>query len=139
MHLHVVPGDESPIYRQIERQIIEAIAGGHLRPGEQLPSHRDLAATLVIAPLTVKKAYDELERGGYIHTARGQGTFVSEAPPALSRAAKLDRLRALARRLLSEAHLVGVEESQLVKLIDEEAARLRTSRARQERMGRERP
>ena len=60
--------DELPIYRQIMRQMTEAIAGGRLKPGDRLPSHRELSEQLVIAPLTVKKAYDELEALGYIDT-----------------------------------------------------------------------
>ena len=50
VQLHVNPGDELPIYRQLVRQISDAIAGGRLDDGEQLPSHRDLATRLVIAP-----------------------------------------------------------------------------------------
>ena len=59
MQLIVNPADGLPIYRQIMRQITEAIAGGRLKAGDQLASHRDLSEQLVIAPLTVKKAYDE--------------------------------------------------------------------------------
>ncbi|MGB6002439.1 MAG: GntR family transcriptional regulator, partial [Thermoanaerobaculia bacterium] len=64
MQLHIATGSELPIYRQIMRQITDAIAGGRLRPGDKLTSQRDLAVQLVISPLTVKKAYDELEREG---------------------------------------------------------------------------
>ena len=53
-----------------------------MQPGDKLASHRDLAEALVIAPLTVKKAYDELERAGYIVTRRGKGTFVAERLPS---------------------------------------------------------
>ena len=79
--IFVRPSDELPIYRQIIRQVIEAISIGSLSAGSKLASHRDLAEELVIAPLTVKKAYDELERQGYIETQRGRGTFVSEKLP----------------------------------------------------------
>jgi len=130
MHLRISPGDELPIYRQIVRQVIHGIAGGHLRPGEQLPSHRDLAETLVIAPLTVKRAYDELEREGYIETARGHGTFVSRRARLLKKAEKLDRVRELARRLMAEAYLVGVGVPDLTRMLDAEDARLRAERER---------
>lgn len=117
MLLHVNPADELPIYRQIVRQVTDAIAGGHMRPGEQLPSHRDLAEQLVIAPLTVKKAYDELERVGLIVTHRGRGTFVGESPPQLARAERLDRLRDLGQRLLTQAAIVGVPFEELLTLL----------------------
>ncbi|MBV9083318.1 MAG: GntR family transcriptional regulator, partial [Acidobacteriaceae bacterium] len=61
MQLFVSASDELPIYRQLMRQITDAIAVGRMKGGEKLPSHRELAEQLVIAPLTVKKAYDELE------------------------------------------------------------------------------
>ena len=85
MQLYIVPGDELPIYRQIMRQVIDAVASGRLEAGAQLPSQRDLAEQLVISPLTVKKAYDELERDALIETQRGRGTFVrADAPKVIA-------------------------------------------------------
>lgn len=120
MQLHVNPGGELPIYRQIVRQIADAIAGGHLKPGEQLPSHRDLAVQLVIAPLTVKKAYDELEREGLVESQRGRGTFVRLRAPETLPSESRERLRDAARRLLVQAALGGVEFDDLVRLLEEE-------------------
>jgi GntR family transcriptional regulator len=119
MQLHVNPSDELPIYRQIMRQIIDAVAGGRIAPGEQLPSHRDLAEQLVIAPLTVKKAYDELERQGLIATQRGRGTFVSAQLPAVKPEQRLERLRDPAQRLLSQAALSGVPFEEVLDLLQE--------------------
>src|SRR5215510_6016516 len=124
MRFQINPGDELPIYRQIMRQVIDAVAGARLRPGDKLPSHRELSQELVIAPLTVKKAYDELEREGYIQTLRGQGTFVGEQTRALTAAARLDRLRPIAQRLLHEAALLNVELERVQRLIVEEGGRL---------------
>lgn len=117
--LHVNPGDDLPLYRQIVRQVADAIAGGRLARGEQLPSHRDLAAQLVIAPLTVKKAYDQLEQDGLIHTQRGRGTFVSDAPPMADAAANRERLREAGQRLLTQAALVGVPLDDVIDLLKE--------------------
>jgi len=119
MQFHINPGDELPIYRQIMRQITDAVAGGRVVPGEQLPSHRDLAEQLVIAPLTVKKAYDELERQGLITTQRGRGTFVSEQMPAIEPAERRERLRDAAQRLLSQAALSGVSFAEVLSLLKE--------------------
>jgi GntR family transcriptional regulator len=119
MQLHISPSDELPIYRQIMRQIIDAVAGGRIVPGEQLPSHRDLALQLVIAPLTVKKAYDELERQGLIATQRGRGTFVCEQLPAVKPEQRLERLRDPAQRLLSQAALSGVSFEEVLGLLEE--------------------
>ena len=77
MDLFVNPSGELSLYRQIMRQITDAIAGGRLKPGDKLASHRELSEQLVIAPLTVKKAYDELEALRlHQETQRGRGTFV---------------------------------------------------------------
>ena len=119
MQLHINPGGELPIYRQIMHQVTDAIAGGRILPGDQLPSHRDLAEQLVIAPLTVKKAYDELERQGLIVTQRGRGTFVSDRLPTLDLEQRLERLRESARRLLSQAALIGVGFDEVLKLLGE--------------------
>jgi len=119
MQIYIHPGDELPIYRQIVRQVTDAIAGGRLASGERLPSHRELALQLVIAPLTVKKAYDELERERLIATQRGRGTFVSESLPAIDPVLKRERLRDAAQRLLSQAALSGVPYQEVLDLLEE--------------------
>ena len=99
------------------RQITDAIAGGRLAPGEKLQSHRELSEELVIAPLTVKKAYDELESLGYIETQRGRGTFVCEKLPRANRADQRERLAETARSLLSQAYLAGLDLPDALELL----------------------
>jgi GntR family transcriptional regulator len=117
MRIFVNPGDDLPIYRQIMRQITDAIAGGRLTSGARLPSHRELSEQLVIAPLTVKKAYDELEALGYIESQRGRGTFVCARLPRVSRAARNTQLLDDARALLSQAYLAGHRYADVLKLL----------------------
>jgi GntR family transcriptional regulator len=119
MYFAVNPSDELPLYRQIMRQIVEAVAGGRLKGGDRLASHRELSEQLVVAPLTVKKAYDELEALGFIETQRGRGTFVCASPPPVDRAGQLDRVRQGARKLLSEAYLSGLDLPEVVKILKE--------------------
>jgi len=119
VELYVTPGDELPLYRQIIRQIQDAIAGARLKPGDKLPSHRDLATQLVIAPLTVKKAYDELEQEGLIETQRGRGTFVRQRLPPRQDGDARERLRDNAQRLLSQAALSGVPFAEVLDLLEE--------------------
>ena len=119
LQLFVTTGSDLPIYRQIMRQIADALAGGRLRPGDKLISQRELARELVISPLTVKKAYDELEREGLITTERGRGTFVSPEAEASTKAAQRDRLQEMARRLINRARLVGVDLGELVAMLRE--------------------
>ncbi|MDH3628359.1 MAG: GntR family transcriptional regulator [Acidobacteriota bacterium] len=119
MDLYVTAGDELPLYRQIIRQITDAIAGSRLSPGDKLPSHRELATQLVIAPLTVKKAYDELEQEGFIETQRGRGTFVRRRLPRERVGESRARLRESAERLLTQAALSGVPYGELLDLLRE--------------------
>jgi GntR family transcriptional regulator len=115
----VIPSDELPIYRQIMRQITEAIAGGRLKPGDKLPSHRDLAEQIVVAPLTVKKAYVELEAIGLIETQRGRGTYIPATLPEIDRDGQLGRIRGDARKLLSQAYLAGIDLPEMVSILRE--------------------
>jgi GntR family transcriptional regulator len=119
MEIVVNPSAELPIYRQIMRQIVEAIAAERLRGGDKLASHRELSEQLVVAPLTVKKAYDELEALGYIETQRGRGTFICEKRPKVDRSAQRERIEEAARNLLSLAYLGGFRLSDIVKVIKE--------------------
>jgi GntR family transcriptional regulator len=119
MLFRIIPGDELPIYRQIMRQIVDAIAAGRLAKGDKLPSHRDLAGTLVIAPLTVKKAYDELELQGVIETRRGKGTFVATTAPRGGGQVQRERLRSTAERLLVQAHMIGLHLPEVIALLTE--------------------
>lgn len=119
MRFIITAGSELPIYRQVMRQVTDAIAGGRLRPGDRLTSQRELAEQLVISPLTVKKAYDELEREGLIRTERGRGTFVTVSAAPLDPSEQRERLRNEARRLLARAHLGGVSFKDVVVLLRE--------------------
>ncbi|MGD0496918.1 MAG: GntR family transcriptional regulator [Bryobacteraceae bacterium] len=113
----VNPSDGLPLYRQIMRQIVEAIAVGQLKPGEKLASHRELSEQIVVAPLTVKKAYDELEALGYIETRRGRGTFVCNSLPRVDRRDQIERIQEEARRLLSQASLAGIRLPEVVEIL----------------------
>lgn len=126
--LIIRPADDLPIYRQIVRQIQEAIASGELEIGQRLPSHRELSKQLVIAPLTVKRAYDELERAGLIRSFRGRGTFVEARPEARDESERLEGLRPLVRQLVHEAQLNGVPIEALTDLLNDEAERMHQTR-----------
>ncbi len=129
MQIHITSASDLPIYRQIMRQIVDAVAGDRLRPGDKLTSQRELAEQLVVSPLTVKKAYDELEREGLIQTQRGRGTFVAARATAVDPAAQRQRLREMVRRLLSRAHLGGLDFTSVLALAHEVHAELEAERA----------
>ena len=75
--VHLDYRDSRPIYAQIVDGFREQITGGVLRPGEKLPSVRDLAAQLAINPNTIQRAYDALESEGYLCSVPGKGSFAA--------------------------------------------------------------
>ena len=78
MHIIINNSSMVPIYEQIVDQIKAAIVVGDIKPGDLLPSVRQQSKDLRISALTAKKAYDALEKEGFVTTVHGKGTFVSE-------------------------------------------------------------
>ncbi len=98
-----------PIYVQIREQILRAIGSGALRPGEQLPTMRQLAVELKVDLNTVRHAYDELEETGAIVILRARGTYVADRPPPLDAARQAKRIQALAQQAIALAASAGID------------------------------
>ena len=106
--LSIDPRDPTPIYAQLERALRASIASGRLRPGDQLPTVRQLAVDLRVNANTVARVYAELERAGVIETRRGVGSFVSTTPLKPVPQRERDRqLRAFATHVLADAETAG--------------------------------
>jgi len=106
--------DAMPLHAQIERSIRVAIASRRLRPGEQLPTVRELAVALRINANTVARVYTHLERSGALETRRGVGTFVLDAAESIhNQAAREAELRAIANRALADASAKGFSAADL--------------------------
>ncbi len=114
-------GSPLPVYVQLAQQLIAAIGRGEVRRGEQLPSVRDVAATLGVNPNTVNRAYAELEREGVVATKRGRGTFVAGA----RRAVDTRRLGEIAERFVAHARSLGYDGSNIVASVRDAVARSR--------------
>jgi GntR family transcriptional regulator len=100
--------DPTPIYAQLERGLRAAIATSRLRPGDQLPTVRQLAVDLQVNANTVARVYAELERAGVIETKRGVGSFISATPAQAHPPSDHNRrLRAFATRVLADAETAG--------------------------------
>lgn len=113
--LRLDPADRTPLYAQLERGILAAIATGRLSVGEQLPTVRQLAVDLRINANTVAKVYAQLERSGVLETRRGVGTFVTalvERPAAA--AARQSELRRLIERFLADLSAQGFTVEQAI-------------------------
>jgi GntR family transcriptional regulator len=104
MDIIISNSSDRPIYEQIATQIKTLIISGALRSGETLPSMRVLAKELRISVITTKRAYEELERDGFIETVTGRGSFVAEKNLELVREANL---RAIEEKLTEAADLAA--------------------------------
>jgi GntR family transcriptional regulator len=120
MFFHIQPDSSVPIYEQIVDQVTFAIASGIVRPGDALPSVRDLGHHLVVNPNTVLRAYQELERLGVGTSRRGRPMGVSEEAPVLCRARRLETVRERIRSALREAASSGLTPEEIRTLVDEE-------------------
>lgn len=109
------PGSGEPIYLQLVRQVKNAISTGVLRPGDQLPTVRQLATDLVVNPNTVARAYRELEHAGVLDNTPGRGSFVGAALPSLPMAERKGRLQPYIDQVIAEAMSLGYGHAELVQ------------------------
>ena len=107
-----------PIYDQITRQIKGLILRGELKEGEALPSMRLLARELRISVITTKRAYEELEREGFITTVPGKGCFVAPQYPTLAREETLRRVEEHLSRAVEAAKVGGVTLGELTDALN---------------------
>ena len=121
MEFHVDTASRLPIYRQLARQIREAIARGGVQPDDRLPSVRDLSRTLVVNPNTIARVYTELEREGLLNTRPGLGVFVARPRAELSRKARKERLEERTDQYLTEAVHLGAAAEEVVGLVTQRA------------------
>jgi len=108
-----------PLYQQIVDQVKQMIASGALRPGDRLPTVRELSGRLVVNPNTVAHAFQHLEREKVIETRRGLGSFVSAEGSPLSRE---ERVRIVADKIdhaLVEAYHLSIDEHELRSIFEE--------------------
>ena len=112
----------APIYEQICSQLKSKIMSGELSEGDALPSIRLLAKELRISVITTKRAYEELEREGFIVTAPGKGSFVAGKDLELIREERLRQIEGLlgeARGLAAQCGLTDAELMEMLRLIIE--------------------
>ncbi len=124
MEFQIEPQSKVPIYVQIEEQVRAMIAAGQLKPGDQLPTIRRLAADLRVNYNTVARAYLDLDQRGLIRTQRGRGTFVTGVPDEGEMARlREEKLCSIMRAALDEAHRLGYNSDEIVATFQRELAR----------------
>jgi len=119
MILRIDLNSSVPVYAQIVAQVKRAIASGVVRPGEFLPSLRDSASSLRINPLTVAKAYRELEVMGLVRTDHGRGTYVVHEAAQVSREQRREELRRPAEQLVVEGYHLGASAEEIREAVEE--------------------
>ena len=130
MLLHINPSSGVPIYLQIENQVKHYIASGALKPGEALPSVRQVAADLRVNPNTVARAYQNLERDGVLRTVPGGRTYVAENPAGLLKSEKIRRLRPHARQIAVEGSQLRLDPEDIINLVEQELEALEEANER---------
>jgi len=108
-----------PVYRQIIDQILGGIAAGSLKPGEQLPTVRQLSVDLAINPNTVVRAYRELEIRGVLSTQQGVGTFVTRQPVEPDAAERQRQLDQMVGEFIARAGGAGFSAEAIVERMQE--------------------
>ncbi|MED4972115.1 MULTISPECIES: GntR family transcriptional regulator [Geobacillus thermoleovorans group] len=117
MDLMISNSSDEPIYLQIVNQIKEQIIKGELTESQPLPSIRSLAKELKISVITTKRAYDELEKDGFIVTVPGKGTYVSTINKEIFREAKVKMIEEKITEVIRLAKLVGLSLEELKEML----------------------
>lgn len=118
MEIIIKNSSDQPIYEQIYAQIRDMILTGALSEGEMLPSIRGLAKDLRISVITTKRAYDELERAGYVNTVGGKGCFVAETNRELIREENLKKIEIHMNEIAKLAKSCGLSNETLMEMFN---------------------
>ena len=112
----ISPAAAGTLYEQIIAGLKRVIGERKLTPGDALPSFRQLAEEMLVSVITVKRAYEELEREGIIFRRQGLGTFVAEGGGDRSREVKIEHARTLLKTAAREATEAGLKPADLRRL-----------------------
>ena len=123
MDIIISNSSNDPIYLQIVNQIKAMIMSGELSPGEALPSMRNLAMQMRVSLITTKRAYEELERDGFIETYTGKGSFVKAQNAELLKEENLRQAEEHLQKAVQKAKMSGItfgELSDILKMLYDE-------------------
>jgi len=117
LNIIISNSSDKPIYEQIVMQIKDLIINGELEEAEMLPSIRNLAKELQISVITTKRAYDELEKEGYIATVPGKGTFVSAQNKELLKETRMRIVEDKLAEAVTSAKIISVSLEQMQQML----------------------
>ena len=113
MKIIISNASPDPIYEQVTKQIKAQIISGELREGDALPSIRKLAKDLMISVITTKRAYEELEKEGFIDTVGGKGTFIAMQNKELLEEKKMQSVEEKLSKAVADAKRLGIKLNEL--------------------------
>jgi GntR family transcriptional regulator len=119
----ISPAAPGPLYEQLVLAVKREVAAARLLPGDPLPSLRTLAADLLISLITVKRAYEELERDGVIYSRQGLGAFVADAGAQAVRDDRADVARTALGAAVAAARQAGLTDDQLKAMLQQQLDR----------------
>lgn len=117
MNIYISNASGEPIYNQIVTQIKAQIISGELKEGDALPSMRLLAKELRISVITTKRAYEELEREGFLVSYTGKGSFVAAPNRELIKEQKLREVEEYLEKAVEAARACGLDSDELFKIL----------------------
>lgn len=117
MRIVISNSSKEPIYEQIANQIRDMIIKGELNEGDSLPSIRGLAKEIQISVITTKRAYEELEREGFIETMRGKGSFVAAQNKELLRERKIKIIEEKLEEVVVESRLLNLSYEEVSNML----------------------
>jgi GntR family transcriptional regulator len=119
LHIAISKENPDPMHKQVTDQMRDAIAKGALPPGARLPSIREMARELAVSPITIKRAYGDLEREGYLIARAGLGSFVAGIDRERLRAEKVGEIRTEIARIAKSASAFGIPIAEIRRIVDE--------------------
>jgi len=115
----ISPVNPDPLYKQVTDQIKDAIASGTLTPETKLPSIREISKELKISIITIKRAYADLEKEGYIITRAGMGSFVADVNKDTLRLERLAEIKADVEKILKRGIKFNISAADIIAIIEE--------------------
>lgn len=118
MRIIISNSSNEPIYEQIQDQIRLLVLKGELKEGELLPSIRGLAKDLQVSVITTKRAYDELEKEGFIHIIPGKGSYVAPQNTEMIKEEKLKIIEEKLNEIVVESKLLGFSFDEINSMLE---------------------
>ncbi|MBC5637689.1 GntR family transcriptional regulator [Ornithinibacillus sp. BX22] len=118
MNLIISSSNKDPLFLQIKEQIKQQIFSGDLKEGDALPSMRSLAKDLKVSVITTKRAYEELEKEGFLVSTVGKGTFVAGQQPHVLREWQIRELENELEKLVIASKQLGLSKEELLEMLN---------------------